>query len=70
MHYDSIVHSAPALRYLAQLVTTARIVVGSDESFPPADRDPLGSLRRAGFTAEDIRRISDDNPRALFPRLP
>lgn len=69
MHYDSIVHSAAALRYLAQLVGTERIVVGTDESFPPADRDPLGSLRRAGFAEADIRRIADENPRALFARL-
>jgi aminocarboxymuconate-semialdehyde decarboxylase len=70
MHYDSIVHSAAALRYLAQRVGVERIVIGTDESFPPADRDPLGSLRGAGFSPEELRRIADDNPRALFPRLP
>ncbi len=70
LHYDSILHSPAALRYLAQQVGVERIVIGSDESFPPADRDPLGSLRGAGFAADEIRRIADDNPRALFSRLP
>jgi aminocarboxymuconate-semialdehyde decarboxylase len=44
-------------------------VIGSDDSFPPADHDPIGSLRRAGFTGEQIHQIAETNPRALF-RLP
>lgn len=69
MYYDSIVHSPAALKYLASMVRTDRIVIGTDESFRPADRDPLGSLARAGFSDEEIRRICEDNPRALFPGL-
>jgi aminocarboxymuconate-semialdehyde decarboxylase len=64
--YDTIVHDAPALRYLASRVQTDRLVLGSDDSFPPADRDPLASLRAAGFDAAEVRRIVEDNPRQLF----
>jgi aminocarboxymuconate-semialdehyde decarboxylase len=41
-------------------------VLGSDDSFPPADRDPLGSVRAAGFDEADVRRIADKNPSELF----
>ena len=56
------------------LETTGRgiddlIVIGSDDSFPPADHHPLTSLRAAGFSAEEIHRIGEANPRRLF-RLP
>lgn len=64
--YDTILHDARALRYLAERVGVERLVIGSDDSFPPADRDPLASLRAAGFSADEIRRIGEDNPRRLF----
>jgi aminocarboxymuconate-semialdehyde decarboxylase len=66
MWYDTILHDPQALRYLASRVQTDRIVLGSDDSFPPADHDPLASVRAAGFSDADIRRIADENPRTLF----
>jgi aminocarboxymuconate-semialdehyde decarboxylase len=69
MYYDSILHDPVALRHLASLVSVDRIVIGSDDSFPPADRDPMASLRAAGFDAGEIHRIAETNPRRLF-RLP
>ena len=69
MYYDTILHDPEALRYLAGRVAVDRLLIGSDDGFPPADRDPIGSLRRAGFSAEEIHRIADVNPRKLF-RLP
>jgi aminocarboxymuconate-semialdehyde decarboxylase len=69
MYYDTILHDAQALRYLASRVAIDRLVIGSDDSFPPADHDPMGSLRRAGFTGEQIHQIAETNPRRLF-RLP
>jgi hypothetical protein len=50
-------------------VQVDRLVIGSDDGFPPADHDPLGSLRRARFSADEIHRIGEVNPRGLF-RLP
>ncbi len=69
LHYDTILHDPQALRYLASRVSTRQLVIGTDDSFPPADRDPLATLRAAGFSADDIRLIADDNPRRLFRRL-
>lgn len=66
MYYDTILHDPRALRYLAEGVGVDRLVIGSDDSFPPADDDPLGSLRLAGFGLEEIEIISEKNPRALF----
>lgn len=65
-HYDCIVHSTKSLRFLADLVGTHRLVLGSDNSFPPADLDPLGNLRKAGFGERVINEIAEDNPRRLY----
>jgi len=54
------------LRYLRQQVQCDRIVIGTDDSFPTADMDPLGSLKLAGFTEEEINRIANGNPSVLF----
>ena len=69
MYYDTILHDPEALRYLASRVQVDRLVVGSDDGFPPADHDPLGSLWRAGFGGDEVHQIAEANPRALF-RLP
>jgi aminocarboxymuconate-semialdehyde decarboxylase len=65
-HYDTILHDPQVLRFLADMVHTDRIVLGSDDPFPPADHDPLGSLRAAGFSLDDITTIADGNPNRLF----
>jgi aminocarboxymuconate-semialdehyde decarboxylase len=69
-HYDTILHDPNALRWLADVVGIERVVLGSDYSFPPADHDPIGSVRKAGFSAAAVDHILERNPRALFPRLP
>jgi aminocarboxymuconate-semialdehyde decarboxylase len=68
-YYDTILHDPNILQWLAERVSVDRIVLGSDYSFPPADLDPIGTVRRAGFSAADLRTIVDGNPRILFPRL-
>ena len=67
--YDSILHGPKPLRFLADSVGFDRIVLGTDYSFPPADLDPLASLRAAGFSAADIETVADRNPRRIFKRL-
>jgi aminocarboxymuconate-semialdehyde decarboxylase len=66
MYFDTLVHDPAALRYLEQRVGIDRLVIGSDDSFPPADHDPLASLHRAGFDEQEIHRIGEANPRAIF----
>ena len=68
-YYDTILHDPSILRWLAERVTVDRVVLGSDYSFPPADRDPVATVRRARFSEAEIRRIVEENPVILFPRL-
>jgi aminocarboxymuconate-semialdehyde decarboxylase len=65
-HYDTILHDAEALRYLAGKVKTDRIVLGSDDPFPPMDKDPLASVKAAGFTPAETAQIAEGNPRRLL----
>ena len=67
--YDTIVHDPAILRWLATRVSVGRIVMGSDYSFPPADRDPVGTVRRAGFDSFDENAILSGNALELFPAL-
>jgi aminocarboxymuconate-semialdehyde decarboxylase len=67
--YDTILHSPKALRFLADTVGIGQLMLGTDESFPPADRDPLTSLKQARFSATEIQTIVDINPQRLFPAL-
>lgn len=68
-YYDTILHDPTILRWLASRVSVDRIALGSDYSFPPADRDPMSTVRAAGFSVAEIRAITEDNPRKLFPLL-
>ena len=68
-YYDTILHDPVILRWLAERVSVDRVVLGSDDSFPPADRDPVGTVRRAGFSHAEATKIMEQNPRALFPKL-
>jgi aminocarboxymuconate-semialdehyde decarboxylase len=68
-YYDSIVHDPAILRWLTERVTVDRVVLGSDYSFPPEDRDPIGTVRKAGLANGAFEKIVEDNPRILFPRL-
>ena len=68
-HYDTILHNPMQLRWLAEAVSVERIVLGSDYSFPPADPDPIGTVRKAGFSDVETAKILDYNARALMPRL-
>ena len=69
-YYDTILHDPSILKWLAGRVSVDRIALGSDYSFPPADLDPVGTVRKAGFSAEEVITILEDNPRVLFPQLP
>lgn len=64
--YDSILHAAKPLRFLAELVGIERIMLGSDYSFPPADMTPLETLKAAGFSAAEIEVIAVENPKRMF----
>ncbi len=66
MYFDTILHDQEALQYLKQKVGISQIVLGTDDAFPPADSNPLQSLKNANFNASEIHTVSEINPRALF----
>jgi aminocarboxymuconate-semialdehyde decarboxylase len=68
-HYDTITHNPMQLRWLAEAVSVERVVLGSDYSFPPADLDPISTVRKAGFADADVAKILDENALKLMPRL-
>jgi aminocarboxymuconate-semialdehyde decarboxylase len=68
-YYDTILHDPSILKWLASRVSVERIALGSDYSFPPADLDPVGTVHKAGFSADEVKTILEDNPRRLFPQL-
>lgn len=69
LYYDTILHSPTLLRFLADEVGADRIVVGTDYSFPPADEDPLDTIRRARFSPVELEMVLEENARRLFPQL-
>jgi aminocarboxymuconate-semialdehyde decarboxylase len=70
MAYDTIVHAPRVLRFLADQAGVGQVALGTDYSFPPADLDPLATVRAAGFSSREVEAITEANPRRLFPRLP
>ncbi len=69
MYYDTILHAPQTLRFLAKEAGINRIVLGTDYSFPPADEDPMDTLRRAQFAPVEIEMIVRTNPLRLFPQI-
>jgi aminocarboxymuconate-semialdehyde decarboxylase len=68
-YYDTIVHDPNILAWLVSRVSAARVVLGSDYSFPPADRDPVGSVRAAALQAGEQSLLLEGNAKRLFPTL-
>ncbi|MBI4246015.1 MAG: amidohydrolase [Candidatus Rokubacteria bacterium] len=69
-HYDTVTHSAAALRYLAELVGTERIVLGSDAPFDIGDPAPVASVKNARLGEPGERAILEANPVRLFGPVP
>jgi aminocarboxymuconate-semialdehyde decarboxylase len=65
-YYDTILHDPKLLRVLVDLVGPDRVMLGTDDSFPPADRDPLATLQAAGLPAGDAAAITSATARGLF----
>jgi aminocarboxymuconate-semialdehyde decarboxylase len=65
-HYDTLVQSAPALAYLAQVVGHDRVVLGSDHPFWLGDPEPVRVVREAGLAAEAQTAILGGNATRLF----
>ena len=64
-HYDTVALSAPAIRFLAELVGADRVLLGSDFPFALGDPQPVRTARAAGLGTDSLR----DSAIELFPRL-
>ena len=65
-HFDTILHAPAPLKYLADVVGTDRLVLGTDYPFPPRDDDPVGSVHAIGLAGADLDRVLRGNAAALF----
>lgn len=65
---DVITHDTAALKYLIARVGAERVVLGTDLPFDMAPPDPVAFLASAA-DSELVRRIAEENPRALYPAL-
>jgi aminocarboxymuconate-semialdehyde decarboxylase len=65
-HYDTILHSGDLVRTLVGMVGADRVLLGTDDAFPPMDRDPLATLAAAALPEEEAALIREGNARALF----
>ncbi len=66
LYYDTIVHDAATLRFLADKVGVDRIMMGSDAPFPIGDMTPMEVVREAGFSATEAASINGGLARKLF----
>jgi aminocarboxymuconate-semialdehyde decarboxylase len=66
MYYDSIVQDPRALRYLADIVGTDRIMMGSDMPFPIGDLAPLKIVAETRFSDSERAAINGGVASRLF----
>jgi aminocarboxymuconate-semialdehyde decarboxylase len=66
MYYDTIVQDPRALRYLADIVGSDRIMMGSDMPFPIGDLAPLNIVAETKFSDAERAAISGGLAQRLF----
>jgi aminocarboxymuconate-semialdehyde decarboxylase len=64
--YDALVFDAMAARFLVDSFGASQICVGSDYPFNMGDRDPLGSLEKAGLDTAVLAAIRSANARRFL----
>jgi aminocarboxymuconate-semialdehyde decarboxylase len=64
--FDTVTHSAPALRFLVEQVGAANVVAGSDYPFDMADDAFVGTVREAELEAADTHAILRGNAERLL----
>jgi aminocarboxymuconate-semialdehyde decarboxylase len=66
MYYDTIVQDPRALRYLADIVGSDRIMMGSDMPFPIGDLAPLRIVGETSFSDSERAAINGRLAQRLF----
>jgi aminocarboxymuconate-semialdehyde decarboxylase len=66
--FDTVTHSVPALRFLAEEVGAESVLLGSDYPFDMGDPDPVGTLRASRLDASVEAMILRENAERLLGR--
>lgn len=66
MWYDTLVHDPRTLRFVAEIVGTDRLMLGSDAPFPIGDLQPAAIIEAARFTPEQQEAMRHGTAAALF----
>ncbi|NQV54750.1 MAG: amidohydrolase [Rhodospirillales bacterium] len=66
LFFDSVLFDEEALKFLATLAGTDKIMMGSDYPFPIGDPEPAGIVHRCGFDAAATNAILGDTAQAMF----
>jgi aminocarboxymuconate-semialdehyde decarboxylase len=61
LYFDTITHSATALKYLIETVGAEHVLLGSDYPYDMGDPEPLTSLRATGINAAQLDQIACAN---------
>jgi aminocarboxymuconate-semialdehyde decarboxylase len=68
LYYDTLVHDAAVLRFLASQVGAGRVMLGSDMPFPIGDPQPAKVIEAAGFPAGEVASMTGGLAQRLFIR--
>src|SRR5260370_13824580 len=69
LYVDTVLHDARVLTFLAEIIGTDRLMMGSDMPFPIGDREPTKIVDEAGFKGEKANSINGGLAIRLF-RIP
>jgi len=68
LYYDTLLHDARSLRFLADQVGVGRIIMGSDMPFPIGDLAPGRVVELSGFAENESRSVKGELAQKLFSR--
>ncbi|MDP6087002.1 MAG: amidohydrolase family protein [Nitrospinota bacterium] len=66
LHFDTIILSAPALRFVIDCVGIDRLFLGSDHPFGVGDPDPVASVEALGLPPDQEAAIMEGNAKRLL----
>ena len=66
IYVDTILHDPCVLRFVIDMIGSARLMMGSDMPFPIGDAEPLRIVQAAGLSAGEAARINGGLAEELF----
>ncbi len=66
LYVDTILHDQRVLRFVAEIMGTERIMMGTDMPFPIGDHKPLAIVEAAGFSAAEQTSVNGGLAAKLF----